>query len=85
MLRKNPQMTQKKADDLSKELIRIFLKKCQNFQGHQAKSCYHIIQVELQFLENPENQKIVDTRLSIIFEEIRELIDIQGEGLFKKY
>lgn len=84
-LKNNPEMSQEEADHISIELIEKFLSYCVNIEGEKSVKSYANIQDELHVLKiKKEHQEMVDTRLAIVFEEIAELIDLQGEGLFKK-
>lgn len=84
-LKRQPAMEQEKADKISIRLIESFVGYCTNIEGDKSEKSFEHVNEELKALkENDEPQEMVDTRLSIIFEEIAELMDLQGEGLFKK-
>lgn len=84
-LKSHPNLSQEAADRLSLKLIESFLHYCVNVQGQESKKCIMNIQEELQSLKAMKaSQAIVDTRMSFIFEEIAELLELQGETLFRK-
>ncbi|PIN76143.1 hypothetical protein COV18_00830 [Candidatus Woesearchaeota archaeon CG10_big_fil_rev_8_21_14_0_10_37_12] len=84
-LRDNPNMTQKNADAISIELLENFIKKCKNVQGN-AKKNYDAITREIHALKTKinEDQSMIDTRFAMIFEEMADLLENQGESLFRK-
>ncbi|HLD21793.1 MAG TPA: hypothetical protein VJB65_02740 [Patescibacteria group bacterium] len=84
-LKHHPAMPQAEADTISLHLIEKFIEYCVNAEGEKSEKSFNNIKDEYESLKNEnEPQAIVDTRLSIIFEEIAELLELQGEGLFKK-
>lgn len=89
----SPAMSQKQADDISRELIREFLRICLQSGGSGSDLTEEIrnhksfgaVEFELGCLdENEEDQQMVDTRMSVIFSEIANLIDVFGPQLFSK-
>lgn len=84
-LKHDPDMPQDEADAISIGLIEQFVGYCVNVQGSQSEKCFANIKDELSSLkQKKESQAIVDTRLSVIFEEMAELLELQGESLFRK-
>jgi hypothetical protein len=86
ILIQNPSMSQKDADEIAMNLIQDFLKLCINPQWHSTKKSIQAIYDEVHALEhnNNENQEMIDTRLWVVFTEIANLLESQGETLFKK-
>ncbi|MCK5476572.1 MAG: hypothetical protein KAI55_01490 [Candidatus Aenigmarchaeota archaeon] len=85
-LKRTPDMGQEEADKIALDLIRSFVSYCKNVEGVKAKKSFENIKEEFNCIENNENepQAIVDTRLSTIVEEIAELLELEGESLFKE-
>jgi len=85
-LKRNPSMSQKNADAIAIELIENFVSYCINIESGKARKSFENLKDELNCLKNnkKEPQEVVDSRLSTIFKEIAELLEIQGEFLFKK-
>lgn len=85
-LKRNPGMSQKQADIIAINLIENFVRLSKYVQGKKAQKSLENIMDELQCLKinKHESQIIIDTRLSTIFEEIAELLELQGESLFRK-
>lgn len=85
LLKRNPDMSQKKADEIAMNLIGSFVGYCRNVEGMKTRKCFENLKEEFECLKNNKNepQAIVDTRLSTIFEEIAELLELEGEALFK--
>jgi len=84
-LKHHPDMDQTKADEISTNLIDSFVMYCINVDTEKAQKGIENIKDELNSLKTKEEpQAVVDTRLSIIFEEIAGLLESQGESLFKK-
>lgn len=81
---KNPTMDKKQADSVSYELVTTFVGYCKNPATREAQKSLKAIQDELWCLSRntEEPQEMTDTRLSIIFKEIADLIEGQGETLF---
>ncbi len=82
---KNPAMSQKEADGLVHKLITHFLDLIREDLGDvKAMKSIRAIRDELECLEtNPdEDQAMVDTRASVVLEEIADLLESQGENLF---
>ncbi len=82
----NPSMKQKEADTLSLNLISNFLDLIKNKSDEDILKSYNAICDELENLKkenNTENQKMIDTRLSVVFSEIANMIDNGGESLFR--
>jgi hypothetical protein len=82
----NPSMSQEKADKISIELIETFLSLIKNKKDENVLKSYDAICDELSNLKDKtknEEQEMVDTRLSIVFQEISNMIDNSGETLFK--
>jgi hypothetical protein len=83
----NPSMNLEKADKLSIELIETFLNMIKNKTDKDILKSYNAICDELKNLKDKtkkEEQVMVDTRFSIIFQEISEMLDNGGESLFLK-
>ncbi len=87
----NPSMKQEPADDISRDLIREFLRICLGSSGNSGELTEEIrthksfvaVEFELKCLEeNTEGQQMVDTRMSVIFSEIANLVDVFGPQLF---
>lgn len=80
----NPAMDQDKADKISLGLIEYFLGLCVNVNTTDSKKSYSAIKDEIECLKknNDEEQSMTDTRFSIIFSEIANMLDAQGESLF---
>lgn len=84
-LKQNPTIDQTTADELCASLVRQFLTCCTNIQGEKSIKHFRNIQSEIAAItDNHEPQMIIDTRFSVIFEDIAELLELQGEGLFRK-
>ena len=85
-LKRNPSMSQKKADDIAIELIENFSSYCINIEDEKSKKSFGNLKDELNCLKNnkKEPQEVIDARLSTILKEIAELLEMQGEFLFKK-
>ncbi len=82
-LKSFPEIDQEEADQICVRLIDNFLDLCHNIEGHKSEKSFRMIQDEMEILKNRrEDQKIVDTRLALIFDEIVELMESQGESLF---
>lgn len=82
----NPSMEQKEADNLSKYLIKNFINLLDKKNNDILKNM-NAIEDELKNLINNvdiESQKIIDIRISVILEEIWEMIDNHWENLFIK-
>ena len=82
---KNPSMLQKEADMRSRTLIEHFLTLIrQDIQDAKTNKSIRAINDELSCLKenSGEDQSMVDTRLSIVLEEIADLLESQGENLF---
>lgn len=82
---KNPAMPQKKADELVHTLITHFLGLIrEDLEDPKARKSIRAIQDELECLGNnpDEDQAMVDTRASVVLEEIADLLESQGESLF---
>jgi hypothetical protein len=84
-LKMNPAMGQEEADKIAISLIEKFASYCNNVDGHKAKKSFENIKDELRCLKENKNepQMVVDTRLSTIFEEIAELLESEGDALFR--
>lgn len=83
---KQPTIGQKKADEISTNLINTFVAFCINPQGNESQKSLEAINDELWCLGNNENedQEMIDTRFAIIFQEIANLLESQGQTLFSK-
>ena len=83
---KNPSMSQLEADNIAIELISQFLSYCINPQWYESKKSLEAINDEMDSMRlNPnEEQQMKDTRLGVVFAEIANLLEWQGETLFKK-
>nr|VFK40907.1 MAG: hypothetical protein BECKSD772F_GA0070984_107718 [Candidatus Kentron sp. SD]VFK47322.1 MAG: hypothetical protein BECKSD772E_GA0070983_10932 [Candidatus Kentron sp. SD] len=82
---KNPGMGQKDADRIAMELIRSFLRSFNpDLPELHAHKSFIAIQVELECLKSNdgETQFMTDTRFSVIFEEMSNLLDEFGNTLF---
>jgi hypothetical protein len=82
----SPSMKQEKADKISIELIETFLSLIKNKKDENVLKSYGAICDELSNLKDKtknEEQAMVDTRLSVVFLEISNMIDNAGETLFK--
>lgn len=81
---KNPSMKKKDADTIAIELIKVFRSYCVNPHGHESNKSLKAIADELWCLHNntDENQEMTDTRFAIVFQEIANLLEGQGETLF---
>ncbi len=78
-------MSQAIADEISICMIEQFTKYAINIQGSESEKSYANILDELASLkQKKEPQSVVDTRLSVIFEEMANLLELQGESLFRK-
>lgn len=84
-LKRTPNMLQATADEISIRMIEQFTVYALNVQGSDSEKSYANILDELASLKNKEEpQPVVDTRLSVIFEEMANLLELQGESLFRK-
>ena len=85
-LKNTPSMSQEKADAISLNLIENFLRYCINITDEKVKKSHNNIKSELENIKknSEESQNMIDTRFAIIFEEIADMIESQGESLFKK-
>ncbi|MBT4604263.1 hypothetical protein HOC01_01360 [archaeon] len=85
LLKQNPTMEQLQADEISIDLIENFVFYSKNIEGQKSNKCFDHIKDELHCIKSnkDEPQEIVDARLSTIFSEIAELLELQGESLFK--
>lgn len=81
-----PSMTQEEADKIAVNLIQSFVSACIHPQWFDSHKSISLIQNELQAISNnkDEDQEMVDTRFWVIFIEISNLLESQGETLFKK-
>ena len=82
-----PSMKQKEADKISVALIEEFLSLIKMKNNSDVNKSIQAIKDELRNLSDEDSvnevQEMVDTRMSIIFQEIGNMIDNAGEGLFK--
>ena len=79
-------MSQNEANLLSLTLTQEFLSSIRNKTDTSIKKSVSAINYELKNLKkenSKETQEMIDTRMSIIFQEISEMIDNSGEGLFR--
>ena len=82
----NPSMKQQKADKIAINLTEIFLEMVKIKDNEAINKSKSAIIDEITNLKKPhsnEAQAMIDTRMSIIFQEISEMIDSTGESLFK--
>jgi len=83
---RNPSMAESDADAIAIELAQHFLDGCRSGVPEvKDDKSYLAIAVELECLrENAtESQKMKDTRLSVVFDEIASLMDKFGPALFE--
>lgn len=79
----NPLVEQSVADATAYELLNTFLSWCD--KNETVIDTIHGIEEEITVLKkSAEPQRLVDTRLANVFESIGNLIQQQGESLFKK-
>lgn len=79
----NPLVQQKIADTTAYGLLSNFLSWCDN--NDTVAETIHAITEEIEILKKAnEPQRLVDTRLANVFESIGNLVQQQGEALFKK-
>lgn len=79
----NPLVEQNVADTMAYELLNDFLSWCD--KNEAVTDTIRSIEEEITLLKNAgEPQRLVDTRLANVFESIGNLIQQQGEALFKK-
>ena len=79
-------LPQEEADKIAHELIEGFISSLNNDTDIILHKSYSAISDEFRNLKKPnskEDQNMIDTRLSVIFEETATLIDEFGERLFK--
>lgn len=79
-------LPQKKADVIAYQLIEAFLSLLNEQKELERHKSYTALKDEYRNLtkkNNKEDQHMIDTRLSVVFEEIATLIDEFGERLFK--
>ena len=81
---KEPWMKQQEADNIAISLIKIFVWYCRKPTDHLSQKSFQAINDELYCLENNtnESQHVTDTRLSVVFQEIATLLELEGESLF---
>jgi len=83
---RNPTMDEKEADKIAVELAQQFIDGCKKGVPEVMKNkSYLAIQVELECLqENKEEmQRMVDMRLSVVFDEMSNLLEEFGPALFE--
>lgn len=79
----NPLVEQSVADTIAYELLNTFLSWCD--KNESVNDIIVSIEEEITVLKkSTEPQRLVDTRLANVFESIGNLIQQQGEALFKK-
>jgi hypothetical protein len=88
-----PSMKQHEADKIVLDLIRSFVESCDKREEVNKHRSYQAIQSELKCLANNlgkkegdegwEEQKMVDTRMAIVFSEMSNLIEEFGPSLFE--
>lgn len=83
---KTPALNQKLADNLAIQLIQTFLSFCNTPKRLDTQKSFQAIKDELDALESnsDEDQHMIDTRLGFVFQEISNLIELEGENLFKQ-
>jgi CYTH domain-containing protein len=86
ILKAKPGIPREKAEIISEHLIEQFLTLSTYICDERTKKSYRNIQLELQALrENPEESPAVrNVRISVIFEEMEDMLESHGETLFKK-
>jgi len=87
-----PAMEQKAADEIVLKLISSFIQACVDEEAIKKHRSYEAITFERDCLkenhkksledEGYEEQKMVDTRMAIVFSEMSNLIEEFGPGLF---
>lgn len=83
---RNPTMDEKDADDIAVELAQQFIDGCKFGVPEVMKNkSYSAIQVELECLRRntEESQRMKDTRLSVVFDEMSNLLEEFGPALFE--
>ena len=85
-IKHHPSLPQAEVDTISLELIEQFMNECTNIQGIESMKSFENIKDEFDSVKNNRNQSqaMIDTRFSIIFEEISILLQLQGKELFKQ-
>ena len=85
-IKHHPSLPQAEVDIISLELIEQFMNECTNIQGIESMKSFENIKDEFDSVKNNRNQSqaMIDTRFSIIFEEISILLQLQGKELFKQ-
>ncbi len=91
---KEPSMDQHKADEIVLELIQSFINSCDKRQDVTSHRSFQAVIFEHTCLENNlkkkegdvgfEEQKMVDTRMAIVFSEMSSLIEEFGPSLFQQ-
>ena len=82
---RNPSMEKEEADATAIELVESFAALCKssaaNVMDHKS---YNAIRDEIQCLKgnSGEDQEMIDVRLSVVFQEMSNLMEDFGEGLF---
>ncbi len=83
---RQPAMDQKKADKIVLDLIDSFVESCSKSDEVRHHRSYKAIGFEVHCLRNnhKEEQEMVDTRTSIVFSEMSNLLERFGPGLFEE-
>gem|GEM_PF-2316963 len=86
MLKENPSMPAVDGKAKSVFLITQFLQYASGVDDERAKKSFYNVQSELYAMINnvDEKQELTNIRLAVIFEEMRDMIDSQGESLFNQ-
>lgn len=89
----NPSMKEEEANNIALELVKEFLSLCNLKDEQKARKPYRSILDEFNCLErnsslpredkSKEDQRMIDTRYSVIFKEMALLIEENGNNLFK--
>lgn len=82
----NPSMLQSEADIIAINLVNEFMNLIKNKENKEIKKSINAIEDEIKNLKkkySDEIQAMTDTRMSVIFQEIWEMIDNAWESLFK--
>lgn len=81
---KNPSMWQKEADTITITLLKEFISLCKTVRSSNWENSLQAVKDEIFCLENNtnEDQEMIDTRLSVVFNEIATLLEEEGELLF---
>jgi len=79
----NPSMKREKANEIVKYLIQEFILVCSKNSKVKNDIHYTFVKRELNYLNsNTNDQAIINARVSVIFEEIANLLEDYGETLF---